>query len=167
MSEFLPLVLLFLFGGFAAISALLKSRGRVRAPLSVILTVLEGISGMVLMGASLPMSGSLETASRIAILTAVLVAISSAVHLMKVRGQGRGRVASEGKRLFAAIRYEAAVNPSGIGEEPSEVDDSTRPGNAGDRPGDAGDRLEDAADRPGDAADPPGAADGYPGAPPS
>ena len=52
MSDFLPLVLLFLFGGFAALSALLKSRAKVRAPLSVGLTVLEGISGMVLMGAA-------------------------------------------------------------------------------------------------------------------
>ena len=106
VSEFLPIVLLFLFGGFAAVSALLKSRARVTAPLAVGLTVLEGISGMVLMGASLPMSGSLETASRIGIVTAVLVGISSTVHLMKVRERSRAREASEEKRLYAAIGYQ-------------------------------------------------------------
>ena len=71
------------------------------APLAVGLTVLEGISGMVLMGASLPPSGSLETASWIGILTAVLVGLSSAVHLVKVRKRNRNREASEGKRLYA------------------------------------------------------------------
>ncbi len=136
MSEFLPLVLLFLFGGFAAVSALLKSRARVTAPLGVGLTVLEGISGMVLMGASLPMSGSLETASRIGIVTAVLVGISSTVHLMKVRERSRGRQASEGKRLHAALRYETGDNPSVTGEEPPELDDSTPRGDAGGRPED-------------------------------
>ncbi len=135
MSEFLPLVLLFLFGGFAAVSALLKSRARLKAPLGVGLTVLEGISGMVLMGASLPMSGSLETASRIGIVTAVLVGVSSAVHLVKIRDRGRDLEASEGKRLHAAIGYQTGDDPSVIGAEPSEVDDSTHPEDADDRPG--------------------------------
>ncbi len=117
-------------------SALLKSRARVTAPLAVGLTVLEGISGMVLMGASLPGSGSLETASRIGIATAVLVGISSTVHLTKVRGRSRGREASEGKRLYAAIRYQTGDNPSATGEEPSELDDSTHTEDASGRPGD-------------------------------
>ena len=149
MSDFLPLVLLFLFGGFAAVSALLKSRARVTAPLAVGLTVLEGISGMVLMGASLPTSGSLETASRIGIVTAVLVGISSTVHLMKVRERNRVREASEGRRLYAAIRYQTGDNPSVTGEEPSELDDSTHPGDAGGHPGDAAGRPGDAGGRPG------------------
>ena len=123
-------------------SALLKSRARVTAPLAVGLTVLEGISGMVLMGASLPGSGSLETASRIGIATAVLVGISSTVHLTKVRHRSRGREASEGKRLYAAIRYQTGDNPSVTGEEPSELDDPTH--------------TEDASGRPGDAAGGPG-----------
>jgi hypothetical protein len=135
VSDFLPLVLLFLFGGFAIVSALLKSRARVTAPLGVGLTVLEGISGMVLMGASLPMSGSLETASRIGIVTAALVGISSAVHLMKVRERSRGREASEGKRLHAAIGYETGDSPSVIEDGPSNTDSSTDVEDGSGRPG--------------------------------
>ena len=96
---------------------------------------------MVLMGASLPTSGSLETASRIGILTAVLVAVSSTVHLIKVRERSRRREASEGKRLYAAIQYQTEGNPSVTGEEPSEADDSTHPGDVGGQPGDAGAEL--------------------------
>ena len=95
------------------------------APLGVGLTVLEGISGVVLMGASLPTSGSLETASRIGIVTAALVGISSTVHLMKVRERSRGRDASEGKRLFAALRYETGDTPSVVEDGPSKPDAST------------------------------------------
>ena len=90
---------------------------------------------MVLMGASLPMSGSLETASRIGIVTAVLVGISSAVHLMKIRDRGRDREASEGKRLHAAIGHQTGDNPSVTGAESPEVDDSTHPEDADGRPG--------------------------------
>jgi hypothetical protein len=138
MSDFLPLVLLFLFGGFAAVSALLKSRARVTAPLSVLLAVAEGISGMVLMGASLPGSGSLDTASRLGIVTAVLVAISSAVHLMTVRARGRGREASEGKRLYAVLQYGTADYESGAPGEPSELDESIPSGDGGDPAGNPG-----------------------------
>ncbi len=83
------------------------------------------------------MSGSLETASRIGIVTAVVVGISSAVHLMKVRDRSRGREASEGKRLYAALRYETGDNASVTGEEPPELDDSTPRGDAGGRPEDS------------------------------
>ncbi len=91
MSDFLPLIFLFLFGGFAVVSALLKTRARVKAPLGVALTVLEGVSGLALMVASLPSSGSLETASRIGMIAAVLVAVSSTVHLVMVRERNRAR----------------------------------------------------------------------------
>ena len=128
MREFIPLVLLFLFGGFAALSALLKSSAKVTAPLSVGLTVLEGISGMVLMGASLPMSGSLETASRMGILTAAVVALSSTVHMLKVRERNRAREASEGKRLYAAVKYGIDGNPDVTGNGLSEGEDSPEPG---------------------------------------
>ena len=136
MSSFLPLVLLFLFGGFAAVSALLKSRTRVTAPLAVGLTVLEGISGMVLMGASLPGSGSLETASQIGILTAVLVGISSMVHLMNVRKRSRFREVSEGKRLYAAIQYETSQGPTGLEDGPSKPGAFTDVENGSGSPGD-------------------------------
>ena len=96
------------------------------------------------MGASLPTSGSLETASRIGIVAAVLVAVSSTVHLLKVRERSRGRETSEGKRLYAAMQYQAEGNPSVTGEEPSEADDSTHPG-------DASGPAPDAGGRPGDA----------------
>ena len=105
MNEFLPLILLFLFGGFAVVTALLKVRARVRSPLGVILTLLEGISGLVLMGSALPGAGSLGRASWIAIVVAGLVAVSSTVHLLTVRERSRIREGSTGKRLAAAIDY--------------------------------------------------------------
>ena len=95
---------------------MLKARARLMALPAVVLAVLEGISGMVLMGAALPTSGSLETASRMGILTAVLVALSSTIHMLKVRERNRIREASEGKRLYASIKY-------GIGESPSRPED--------------------------------------------
>ena len=129
-NEFLPLILLFLFGGFAVVSALLKARARVTALLGVTLAVLEGLSGMALMAAALPMSGSLETASRMGILTAVLVGVSSTVHLLKVQERNRAREASEGKRLYAAVKYGIGERPDVTGDEPSEPDASTDPGDA-------------------------------------
>ncbi len=135
MSDFLPLILLFLFGGFAVVSALLKTRARVKAPLGVVLTVLEGISGLVLMAASLPSSGSLETASRIGMVAAVLVAVSSTVHLLMVRERNRTREALVGRRLQAAIQSGVSDNPSVTGDEQAEPDVSTDLGDAGGRPG--------------------------------
>ena len=129
-NEFLPLILLFLFGGFAVVSALLKAPARVTALLGVTLAVLEGLSGMALMAAALPMSGSLETASRMAILTAAVVGVSSTVHLLKVRERNRAREASEGKRLYAAVKYGIGEHPGVNGDEPSEPDASTDPGDA-------------------------------------
>ena len=105
MSEVLPLILLFLFGGFAVVTAALKSRARVTAPLGVILAVLEALSGIALMVAAFPGSGSLESASRMGIVTAVMVGISSTVHLINVRAKGRARDESEGRRLHLAIKY--------------------------------------------------------------
>ena len=107
------------------------------APLALGLTVLEGISGIVLMGASLPSSGSLETASRISIVTAVLVGISSTVHLMNVRKRSRNREASEGKRLYAAIQYETSHGPTGLD------DGTSKPGAFTD--------VEDGSGSPGDS----------------
>ena len=121
-NEFLPLILLFLFGGFAVLSAVLKARARVTALLGVALAVLEGLSGMALMAAALPTSGSLETASRMGILTAVLVGVSSTVHLLKVRERNRAREASEGKRLYAAVKYGVGESRGVTGEGPSEPD---------------------------------------------
>ena len=121
-NEFLPLILLFLFGGFAVLSAVLKVRARVMAIPAVALAVLEGISGMALMGAAMPTSGSLESASRIGILTAVLVALSSTIHLLKVRERDRIREASEGKRLYAAVKYGIDGNPSPAADELPEAD---------------------------------------------
>ena len=103
-NEFLPLILLFLFGGFAVLSAVLKVRARVTALLGIALAVLEGLSGMALMAAAVPTSGSLESAARMGILTAVLVALSSTVHMLKVRERNRAREASEGRRLYAAVK---------------------------------------------------------------
>ncbi len=134
MRDLLPLILLFLFGAFAVLSAVLKSRARVTALLGVALAVLEGISGLVLMVVSLPGSGSLEAASRLGLVTAVLVAVSSTVHLLKVRDGSRTREASEGKRLYAAVQPQ-------LGERPSETEDGP--------PGpDAPIGMQDDSDRP-------------------
>ena len=119
-SDFLPLILLFLFGGFAVVSAVLKSRARVKAPVGIALAVLEGVSGVALMLAALPGSGSLETASRAGIATALLVGVSSSVHLMKVRERSRAREASEGNRLYGAIKYGVGDSLSEGGDTPSE-----------------------------------------------
>ena len=113
-NELIPLILLFLFGGFAVLSALLKTRARVTAPLAVGLAVLEGLSGLALMAAALPTSGSLETASRVAIVTAVLVALSSTVHMLKVRGRSRAQELTEGRRLYAAVK--TGIHTSGLAD---------------------------------------------------
>ena len=49
MRDLLPLGLLFFFGEFAVLSAVLKSRAGVTTLLGVSLTALEGISGIALM----------------------------------------------------------------------------------------------------------------------
>ncbi len=117
-NELIPLILLFLFGGFAVLTALLKTRARVTALLAVALAILEGLSGLALMAAALPTSGSLEMASRVAIVTAVLVALSSTVHMLKVRGRSQARELSEGGRLYAAVK--TGIHTSGLadGEDP-------------------------------------------------
>jgi hypothetical protein len=118
-NQFLPLILLFLFGGFAVLSAVLKARARVTAFSDVVLAVPEGISGMALMAAALPTSGSLESASRIGILTAVLVAVSSTVHMAKVRARSRAREESEG---YAALKYGIDGSPSMLADALPEAD---------------------------------------------
>ena len=121
-NQFLPLILLFIFGGFAVLSAVLKARARVTAFSDVVLAVPEGISGMALMAAALPTSGSLESASRIGILTAVLVAVSSTVHMAKVRARSRAREESEGKRPYAALKYGIDGSPSMLADALPEAD---------------------------------------------
>jgi len=122
MRDLLLLGLLFFLGGFAVSSAVLKSRAGVTTLLGVSLTVLEGISGIALMGSVLLAAGSLATAS------AVLVAFSSTVHLMKVRDRNRVRQASEEKRLYTALKYPMGDNPGVTEDESSEPDLSTNLG---------------------------------------
>ena len=70
------------------------------ALLGIALAVIEGLSGMA------------------------LVALSSTVHMLKVRERNRVREASEGKRLYAAIKYGIDYgidgNPSVTGDGLSE-----------------------------------------------
>ena len=125
-NQFLPLILLFIFGEFAVLSAVLKARARVTAFSDVVLAVLKGIFGMALMAAALPTSGSLESAWRIGILTAVLVAVSSTVHMAKVRARSRAREESEGKRSYAALKYGSIDgSPSILADTLPEADEST------------------------------------------
>ena len=105
MSDFGPLILLFLFGGFAVFSALVKFRARITAAVAVVFAVLEGLAGLALMTVSTPTSGSLRTASAAGIATAVLVCISSTIHLVNVRKRRRARDASQEKRLYQSIKY--------------------------------------------------------------
>ncbi len=106
MNELLPLILLF-FGGFAVLTAALKSRARVTSPIAVVLALLEAISGIALMMAAFPGSGTgdLASASRTGIVTAVIVGLSSTVHLLKVRERSKAQEASEGSRLHLAVKY--------------------------------------------------------------
>ncbi len=105
MSDVGLLILLFLFGAFAILSAVLKARARITAPAAVILAVLEGLAGLVLMAVSRPTSGSLQTASAVGIATAALIAMSSTVHLVHVRNRRRARDASQERRLYQSIKY--------------------------------------------------------------
>jgi hypothetical protein len=133
MRDLLPLGLLFFFGGFAVLSAVLKSRAGVTTILGVSLTVLEGISGIALMVSVLLAAGSLATASAVGIVTAVLVAFSSTVHLMKVRDRSRTRQTSEEKRFYTAPKYPMGDNPGVTEHERSEQDLSTNLGDGSDR----------------------------------
>ncbi len=125
--DFLPLILLFLFGGFAVLSALLKTRARVKAFLSIAFMLMEGFAGVALMATALPTSGSLEAASRMGVIVALLVALSSTVHLVKVRERNRAREASEGKRLHASIKYGIGRSTSAPGGVPVELDGPAEP----------------------------------------
>ena len=105
MSDVGLLILLFVFGAFAVLSALLKARARITAPPAVVLAVLEGLAGLALMAFSRPTSGSLTTASAAGIATAALVVFSSTVHLVHVRRRRRARDASQERRLYQSIKY--------------------------------------------------------------
>ena len=118
MSDIGLLILLFLFGAFAILSAGLKARARITAPAAVILAVLEGLAGLVLMAVSRPTSGSLQTASAVGIATAALIVMSSTVHLVHVRNRRRARDASQERRLYQSIKY----GLDAPGSAPPEVD---------------------------------------------
>ena len=105
MNEVLPLILLFLFGGFAVLIAALKGRARITAPTAVTLAVLEAISGLALMVLAFPTSGTLETAARMGVVTALMVGLSASVHLIHVRKKSRAREASEGRRLHYVLKF--------------------------------------------------------------
>lgn len=119
MSDFGLLILLFLFGGFAVLSALAKARARITAAVAVVFAVLEGLAGLALMTVSTPTSGSLRTASAAGIATAVLVCVSSTVHLVNVRKRRRARDASQERRLYQSIKYgigaPGSLTPEGDG----------------------------------------------------
>ena len=122
MTEVLPLILLFLFGGFAVMTAALKSRARVTAPLGVVLAVLEAISGMVLMVVAYPRSGSMVTAAWVGVVTAVMVGLSSSVHLIHVHKKSRAREASEGRRLHYALKFGIDARGEVVGEPIPDLD---------------------------------------------
>ena len=103
----------------------MKARARVTAFSDVVLAVLEGISEMALMAAALLTSVSLESASRIRILTAVLVAVSSTVYMAKVRARSRAREESEGRRPYAALKYGIDGSPSILADTLPEADEPT------------------------------------------
>ena len=161
--DFLPLIILFLFGGFAVLSALLKTRARVKAFLSIAFILMEGFAGVALMATALPTSGSLEAASRMGIIVALLVALSSTVHLVKVRERNRAREASEGKRLYASIRYGIDASAMLTGESLLEPDAPVDQGGAVGDLGHAGDDLRDADSDLGEADDTAGDANVDPG----
>jgi hypothetical protein len=116
MSEVLPLILLFLFGGFAVFTAALKIRARLGAPLGIVLAALEAISGIALMTIAFPTPGTLETALRMGVVTALMVGLSSTVHVINVHKKSRAREASEGQRLRYSLKF--GIDAKGVLGEP-------------------------------------------------
>ena len=109
----LPLrALLFLFGAFALLSAGLKGRSSTRAGSGVsVLTLVEGLAGVVLMVTTLPGVFALRVTGGVGMGTVVLVLLSSATHLVQVRASSRAREESEGQRLYVTIKYELDDGP--------------------------------------------------------
>ena len=131
MNEVLPLILLFLFGGFAVLIAALKSRARITALPAVFLAVLEAISGIALMVLAFPTSGTLETASRMGAVTALMVGLSASVHFIHVRKKSQAREASEGRRLHYALKFGIDAHGQVLSEPLPGLDvepESSRPG---------------------------------------
>lgn len=92
---------------------------------------------MALMVTAFPTSGSLETASRLGIITALMVGTSSTVHLIKVREQSRAREASVGRRLHLAVKYGMDSSGNLAGEPVPDLDGEAN-GDAASDPGEGG-----------------------------
>jgi hypothetical protein len=133
VNELIPLILLFLFGGFAVVTAALKARSRVTSPVAVVFTLLEAVSGVALMVVAFPGSENLAAASRMGMVAGVMVALSSTVHLVQVRARSRANEESEGHRLHLAVKYGVGRGKV-YGEPVSDIDVDTK----GDVQGDPG-----------------------------
>ena len=110
----LPLRGLFLlFGAFALLSAGLKVRSSRRAGGGVsVLTLVEGLAGLVLMVTTIPGVFPVRATGSVGIGTAVLVLLSTMKHLGQVRALGRAREESASQRLYRSIKYGSDEGPA-------------------------------------------------------
>ena len=129
MGEFPLRVLFFLFGAFALLSAGLKGRSSRRAGGGVsVLTLVEGLAGVVLMLTTMPGVFPVRVTGSVGMGTAVLVLLSTMTHLGQVRALSRAREESAGQRLYTSIKYgsddgpaeESATEPEESATEPEE-----------------------------------------------
>ena len=116
MGEIPLRVLLFLFGGFAILSAFLTARARARVGESGSgLVLVEFFFGAGLLIVVLPGVGSLGTAVGFGVATAGVVILTTGLHALKTRELRRAREESEGTRLYTRIKFgvgEAEATPS-------------------------------------------------------
>ncbi len=110
MGEIPLRVLLFFFGGFAILSAFLKTRARARTGESGSgLALIELFFGAALLIVVMPAVGSLRAAVGFGVATAGIVILTTGLHALKTRELRRAREESEGTRLYARIKF-------GVGE---------------------------------------------------
>ena len=113
MGEFPLRVLFFLFGAFALLSAGLKGRSSRRAGGGVsVLTLVEGLAGVVLMVTTMPGVFPVRVTGSVGMGTAVLVLLSTMTHLGQVRALSRAREESAGQRLYTSIKYGSDDGPA-------------------------------------------------------
>ena len=116
MGEIPLRVLLFLFGGFAIVSALLKTRARARLQAGGSgVALIELFFGAALFVVAMPAVGSLRMAVGFGAATAGVVVLTTVLHMLKTGELRRAREESEGERLYARVKFgvgEAETTPA-------------------------------------------------------
>ncbi len=130
--------LLFLFGAFALLSAVLKGRSTQRAGAGVaLLTLVEALAGLVLMGTTVPGVFPINVPGTAGLATVALVLFSTTAHLFRLRSLSRAREESTGSRLYASVTYgvgSSSRQDSGTGETKTPTADREAHSDDGDPP---------------------------------